>query len=415
MNVLVIGSGGREHALCLLLSSEATVFCCPGNPGIAEIATCWEYPFTDTDRLLQDCGAHEIGLVVIGPEDPLIAGLADILRAAGFNVFGPGKDAAQLEGSKAFSKDIMALAGIRTAKSVTTSDFSQAVFAITEFFRTGPGCVVKASGNALGKGAVVCKTKPEAIQAAHSMLNDLIFGDAGKTVVIEEFLPGDEFSLLTLVSDGTFYSLPVAQDYKRAFDGNNGPNTGGMGGYSPVARLAPGIIQKTEEDLVAPLVRYLVQEKMLFRGLLFTGVMVHEGTPYCIEYNVRFGDPETQSVTRRITGGFLSVLLACARGEAIPPITISEDAAVTIVVASDGYPDGPKKGYPITLPKETPKNVAIFHAGTKITDGRLVNSGGRVFGVTATGRSLEDARALAYETAKQIHFQGAWFRSDIAK
>jgi phosphoribosylamine--glycine ligase len=412
LRILVVGSGGREHALAWALHKEAEVICAPGNPGIAEDVETAPVAVTDQARLVKLARDRAIDLVVIGPEDPLLVGLADRFREAGFRAFGPGADAAQLEGSKVFSKALMAEAGIPTARHGAFEAPEPAKQFASALWAEGSGVVVKASGAALGKGAIVCDSLESANETIDDMLVRCTLGDAGKSIVVEQRLHGPEFSLLTLVSGEQYWSLPVAQDYKAAYDGNEGPNTGGMGSYSPVPSVPRPLVEQAEREVVEPLLRALATRGIDYRGVLFSGLLVHDGRPFCLEYNVRFGDPETQSIVCRLGRGLAAALLACADGREIPPVDVLDNAAVTVVVASRGYPEAPEKGFEVSLPSQP--SAKIFHAGTAHKDGRLINSGGRVFGVTGVGSNLAEARLKAYETAKAIQFEGAWFRSDIA-
>ncbi len=407
MKVFVVGSGGREHALAWKLSQESEVFACPGNPGIAQVAEC-----VDGDPVAV-AQAIRPDLIVIGPENPLIEGLADNLRALGFAVFGPGARGAQLEASKAFSKDLMAKAGVPTAAFGTFSDAAQAIEFARARYDAGYQVAVKASGAALGKGVVVCETFEEASEAIEMMMVDREFGDAGATVVIEDRLVGREFSLLTLCSGTSFLSLPIAQDYKRALDGDRGPNTGGMGTYSPCGWVSDELVRQSEAEIVAPLLSQLANDGIDYRGVLFSGVMVQDGVPYCLEYNVRFGDPETQTVMRRLGSGFLSALMAVAEGRAVPQVEVLDNAAVTVVMASGGYPGQYEKGRPISIPDGLSESVVVFHAGTLMRDGKLVTSGGRVLGVSEVGKTVDEARAKAYSAVSQIQFEGAFARRDV--
>ncbi|MBL8061324.1 MAG: phosphoribosylamine--glycine ligase [Chthonomonas sp.] len=411
MRILVVGSGGREHALVWKLSQEAEVIAAPGNPGMD--CECFDVSATDLVGMESLCQRLAPDLVVVGPEDPLVAGLGDRLRTAGFNVFGPNADGAQLEASKAFSKEMMLRAGVPTASSGTFTDPEEALAYSSERFEAGFQVVVKASGNALGKGVVICLTLDEAEDAIAEMMIEGAFGEAGRTVVIEDRLIGREFSLLTIVSDGQFASLPVARDYKRALDGDRGPNTGGMGTYSPCDWISPRLLAETEARIVQPMVNQMVSDGISYRGVLFSGIMVVNGSPMCLEYNVRFGDPETQSVVRRLGFGFGEVLMAAAKGEPLPAVEASSDAAVTVVVASAGYPGSIKKGLPIQL-EEMPEGVVVYHAGTKLSESQLVTNGGRVLAVSAIGKDLDEARELAYRGVAQVRFDGAFFRKDIA-
>jgi phosphoribosylamine---glycine ligase len=408
LRILVIGSGGREHALCWKLSQEATVFCMPGNPGMGSDAVC--VPSMPIESV-PDFVTHErIDLVVFGPEDPLVLGHADVLRSFGIPVFGPSKEGALLEGSKAFSKEIMLAAGVPTAKSATCSTLEEAQRACREMFAQGFQVAVKASGNALGKGVVVCDSLDESLAAVEQLRG---LGEAGSTLVIEERMFGREFSLLTLVSDSSILSLPVAQDYKRVFDGNLGPNTGGMGTYSPLDWLDVDLIVQTENEIVRPAIDELKRRGISYRGVFFSGVMVTQSGPKCLEYNVRFGDPETQTVMRRLGSGFADALLACAKGESIPAIEIHDNAVVSVVMASEGYPGTYPKGRSISNQIPPSESVKVFYAGVQKQDESLLTNGGRVLAVSAEAKTLEGARSKAYEAVGQISFEGMHYRKDI--
>lgn len=409
MRVLIIGGGGREHALAWKLSQEAEVHAAPGNPGIRSVAECHPVPVTDFDGLSLLAYALQPHLVVIGPEDPLIAGLADRLREEGFSVFGPGAEGARLEGSKAFSKSVMRRAGVPTARFENFTDPGAAKAFARHLFETGAGAVVKASGAALGKGVVVALDVEEAEEAIDAMLVERQFGEAGAEVVVEERLIGREFSLLTLVSPKGILSLPVAQDYKRALDGDRGPNTGGMGTYSPVSWVSEEQVREAERLIVEPMREAMGD----YRGILFSGIMATEAGPRCLEYNVRFGDPETQSVMRRLGGGLFDSLIAVAGGVAPRPIEVLDHHVVTVVVASGGYPGAVEKGLPIEL-GTVPDGGVLFHAGTALKDGQLVTNGGRVFGASGVGETLQEARTQAYAVATSVSFNGAFSRGDIA-
>lgn len=420
MKILIVGGGGREHALAWKLSQEADVIAAPGNPGIAECARCFGVPTTDHAGLIELAKAESVDLIVVGPEDPLVAGLADAMRDAGLTVFGPGKEGARLEGSKAFSKQLMKDAGIPTAGFGIFTDPLEAHAFVDQ---SRGKLVVKASGVALGKGVIVTDSGEEAHEAIDDILVEGAFGEAGRTIVIEERVAGKEFSLLTLCSDTGFYSLPVAQDYKRALDGDRGPNTGGMGSFSPVPWIPDALVRETEARVVEPILATLASRGTSYRGVLFSGLMVEDGRLNCLEFNVRFGDPEIQSIVMRLGKGFADALHACAIGAPIPPVEVLDNAAVTVVVASGGYPNQYEKGKPITIDSaamsltslvSSPAVVHAFHAGTAMKDGALVTSGGRVAAISASSASLSTARDLAYDLVKDVDFEGKYFRKDIA-
>jgi phosphoribosylamine--glycine ligase len=319
-----------------------------------------------------------------------------------------------LEGSKAFSKELMAVSGVPTADSGTFTDPLDAKDFAAELLRRDGAAVLKASGPALGKGAVICTSEAEIAETIRSMMVDRDLGAAGETVVVEQFLEGREFSLLTLVSGANMLSLPVAQDYKRIHDGGLGPNTGGMGSYSPVSWVDKSLVAETEERVVAPILASLAARGIPYRGVLFSGLMLSEGVPFCLEYNVRFGDPETQSVMPRLGQGFAEALLACAEGRPIEPVFIHRNAAATVVMASEGYPATPRTGFPIEMPKMSEDDALVFQAGTKLDGGVLKTAGGRVLSVTGVGENLEEARTRAYAAVGKIRFEGMQYRSDIA-
>lgn len=407
MRILVVGSGGREHALVWRFAQDGhEVAAVPGNPGTATLAANLSGTPLEAARVWRP------DLVVIGPEDPLVSGLADDLRSSGFVVFGPGAEGARLEASKAFSKALMAEAGVPTAPAGTFFDARSAVDYARSRFAIGREVVVKASGNALGKGVVVCDNLDEAIAACQLMMVDRAFGNAGDTVVIEDRLRGPEFSLLTIVSGEEYWSLPVAQDYKRIGEGDTGPNTGGMGTYSPVAAIRSEWVAEAEDRVVRPILTKLAKENISYRGILFAGLIVHDEQVHCLEFNVRFGDPETQTIVRRLGPGLAESLAQAAKGEGVTPVEVRPHAAVTVVVASEGYPGSIEKGRPITL-GAIPEEVVVFHAGTAMAPD-LVTNGGRVFGVSAIGDSVAEARLRAYQGVEAIHFEGMQFRRDIA-
>ncbi len=416
MRFLVIGSGGREHAICWKLAQEdLEVFAAPGSPGIAKVAEIYAgVSAADHEAVLSLASEIKPDCIVIGPEDPLIAGLADVLRNAGYPVFGPNQAEAMLEGSKAFSKKMMAEAGVPTAEYQAFTDPVEAKNYARALYSTGRKAAVKASGAALGKGVVVAETLEEALSAIDMMMVEKALGAAGSEVVIEEKLSGREFSLLTIVSGTSRWSLPIAQDHKRIGDGDTGPNTGGMGAYSPVAWVPDDMVRQAEQEIVDPLLAVMAEQGRVFSGCLFSGIMVQDGRPYCLEYNVRFGDPECQTLLRRLGPGFGAMLLASAKGEELMPLSIDSDAVVTLSLCSGGYPMSYQKGYEITFGLDI-QGVEVFHAGTRLTEeGKVVTNGGRVLSITAKAPTISEARSLAYKAADSINFEGKTLRTDIA-
>ena len=411
---MVVGGGGREHALCWALRRDlpaGDLFCAPGNPGTAELATNLPVAAEDLDRLVAAADAHAIDLVVVGPEGPLALGLADTLRAAGRLVLGPSAAAARLESSKAFAKEVMEAAGVPTARSGTFTKLEKALKAI----ETHPEpLVVKASGLAAGKGAIVCATRTEARQAVMAMLGQGVFGEAGRTVVIEEFLEGEELSVLALTNGRDLALLPAAQDHKRLGEGDRGPNTGGMGAYSPVGMADAALLARVEREVLRPTLEEMARRRAPFSGVLYAGLMIDgAGTPNVIEFNCRLGDPEAQVMLPRIGTGFLEAVVAAARGDAIPPLLVTERAAVTTVLAAAGYPDAPVKGAAVTIPDDLPDGTLVFHAGTRREEGSLRASGGRVLAVTGLGATFAEAQRVSAEAAERIQFEGKQYRRDI--
>ena len=416
MRLLVVGGGGREHALCWALRAEnpdADLYCAPGNPGTAELATNLPIAADDLDRLADAADMHGIDLTVVGPEVPLARGLADRLRAEGRAVFGPSAAAAQIEASKAFAKDVMTAADIPTAASRTFQELAPALAYVD---RHAEPLVVKASGLAAGKGAIVCATRAEAAAAVRSMLAERAFGDAGATVVIESYLEGEEVSVLAITDGRDIELLPVSQDHKRLLEGDAGPNTGGMGAYSPVAVATPALLDRTRREVLEPALEELRRRGSPFGGVLYAGLMVdRDGTPWVVEFNCRLGDPETQVVLPLVTGGLTDALWKVARGEGVTPVRRREGwASVTTVLASRGYPDRPAKGAAVEVPGELPPGVTIFHAGTSCDpDGVLRVAGGRVLNVTAVAPTFGEAQRLSREAADGVRFESKVFRRDI--
>jgi phosphoribosylamine---glycine ligase len=416
VRILVVGGGGREHALCWALrreNPEADLYCAPGNPGTADLATNVAIAADDLDRLADAADMHGIDLTVIGPEVPLARGLADRLRAEGRVVFGPGAAAAQLEASKAFSKEVMAAAGVPTAASRTFQELGPALAYVD---RHPEPLVVKASGLAAGKGAIVCLSRGEAAAAVRSMLGERAFGEAGATVVIEAFLEGEEISVLAVTDGRDVELLPVSQDHKRLLEGDAGPNTGGMGAYSPVAFATPALLDRARREVLFPTLEEMQRRRTPFSGVLYAGLMVdRQGMPWVVEFNCRLGDPETQVVLPLVSRGLTDAFWRVARGEGVGPIGRQAGrSSVTTVLAARGYPDRPAQGAAIRIPDELPDGVTVFHAGTtRSADGVLRVGGGRVLNVTAVAASFQEAQRLSREAADAIEFDGKIFRRDI--
>lgn len=415
MRLLIVGGGGREHALCWALrreNPESELYCAPGNPGTAELGQNLDIGADDLDRMADAADMYGIDLTVVGPEAPLAAGLADRLRAEGRAVFGPSAAAAQIEASKAFAKEVMASAGVRTAASRAFTDLRAAL----GFIDTHPEpLVVKASGLAGGKGAIVCTTRREATQAVRAMLERREFGAAGQTVVIEAYLEGEEISVMALTDGRDLELLPVAQDHKRLLEGDQGPNTGGMGAYSPVALASPGLLERVKRDILLPTLEQLQRLRTPFAGVLYAGLMVDAaGLPWVVEFNCRLGDPEAQVVLPLVAGGLTDCLSRVAHGETPTRLSPSRGAAVTTVLAAKGYPDAPEKGAPILLPDSLPDGVTVFHAGTvRGSDHVLRVNGGRVLTVTGVAAAFPEAQHLSCQVAESVQFEGKAFRRDI--
>lgn len=419
MDILVIGGGGREHAIVWALRKSpkaGTIYCAPGNAGIGQIAECVPIAVHEFDKLTVFAADKNVGLVVVGPDDPLADGIVDAFEAKNIPVFGPRKNAAEIEGSKTFMKDLLYKYDIPTA-SYEKFDNHEAALAYLNT-QQAP-IVIKADGLAAGKGVTVARTMEEARQALHDIMVAKVFGESGAQVVIEQFLEGQEMSILSFVDGETVRPMPAAQDHKPIFDGDRGPNTGGMGTYSPLPHIDPAIVEKAIETIVKPTAKALVAEGRPFRGVLFAGLMIQpDGTPTTVEFNARFGDPETQVVLPRLKSDLLDIFLAAVNGKlADVDIEWSDRAAVCVILASEGYPGSYPKGRPINgLEMSTDEEDAVvFHAGTALNEqGQYVTSGGRVLGVVGLGADIAEARQKAYEKAGRITFEGKQNRTDIA-
>ena len=417
MKLLVIGSGGREHALVWKLSQSAGVdriFCAPGNAGTAQLAENVPISATDLPALVRFAKENGVDLTVVGPDDPLAAGIVDLFHTEKLRVFGPTKSAARLESSKIFAKELMREHGIPTA---TAKTFSESETAIRYAEQLNFPIVIKADGLALGKGVIIAPDIDTAKSTISSMMNDGRFGEAGRRIVIEEFLHGTECSLHALVGGKSYRLLETACDHKRIFDGDKGPNTGGMGAFSPANNWNSEMATQFDTKIMRPLLRGLNQQGVEFRGLLFPGLMITTEGARVLEFNCRFGDPETQAILPRMKSDLLPLLEATIDGQ-IDNYTIEWDerACVAVVLASGGYPDKYETGKTISGLDEIAKlpDVQIFHAGTKRVNGQIVTAGGRVLAVTALGSTIEAARSRAYEAIAQIHFEGCHYRRDIA-
>ncbi len=416
MKVLVVGGGGREHAIVHALAKSPKVdalWCAPGNGGIAAEATCVDIKATDVDAMVAFAKENAMDYVVVAPDDPLALGMVDALEAAGIPAFGPHKNAAIIEASKSFSKDLMKKYHIPTAKYEVFTDMEQALAYVRS---EGAPIVVKADGLALGKGVVVAQTAEEAEDAVRSMMGDKKFGEAGARVVIEECMTGPEVSVLCFV-DGTHFSpMLSSQDHKRAFNNDEGPNTGGMGAFAPSPKYTPEIAQRCVDTIIRPTVEAMAKEGRPFQGCLYFGLMLTPDGPKVVEYNSRFGDPETQPVLSLLKTDLMDIMLACTNGTLDQlDIQWSDGAACCIVMASGGYPASYKKGYAISGLDSVGKDVLVYHAGTKLEGGKYYTNGGRVLGVTATADTLENAIAKAYDAVHGISFQGAHYRTDIGQ
>ena len=413
MNILVIGSGGREHALYWKLSESPQteqIYAIPGNTGMGAST---EIALDDHAAILRFVKEHEIGLVVVGPEVPLMNGLVDELEAAGIRAFGPRANAAEIEGSKSFAKDLMKKYGIPTARYEV---FTAAEPARAYIRQEGAPIVVKADGLAAGKGVIVAMTEQEALDAVDAIMEDHSFGDAGARVVIEEFMEGEEASLLAFTDGTTIRPMISAQDHKRAYDGDRGPNTGGMGTYAPAPVMTPEMTERAVEEILKPTIAAMAMEGRVYRGCLYLGLMVTADGPKVVEFNARFGDPETQVVLPLLDSDLVAIMCACADGTlADVPIRWKDGAAVCVVLASGGYPGHYDKGQEIHgLADAEAIGALVFHAGTAMKDGKLVTNGGRVLGVVGRGADISSAVDAAYAAATKISFKDAYYRKDIA-
>lgn len=414
MDILVIGSGGREHAICWSLKKSKDcnkLYCLPGNAGISEIAECVNISVMDFDAIVTFLKAHaNIGMTVVAPDDPLAAGLVDRLETEGFRVFGPNKAAAIIEGSKAFSKELMVKYGIPTAAYEEFTDYNLACEYVK---KSDYPLVVKADGLALGKGVIICNNVDDALTALKDMMIDAKFSSAGNKVIVEEFLVGKEVSILSFTDGKTIVPMVSSQDHKRALDNDMGLNTGGMGTFSPSKIYTDELAKEVYDTVIVPTMNAMNAENRKFKGVLYFGLMLTDKGIKVLEYNARFGDPETQVVLPRLKTDLLEIFSAII-DERLDEVNIewNDDAAVCVILASGGYPENYAKGVPIEIGK-LDDGIILFHAGTALKDGKLVTNGGRVIGVTALGETIEDARKKAYKNIENIKFDKMHYRTDI--
>ena len=416
MNILVVGSGGREHALCWAIAKSPKcnrLYCAPGNAGIADVAECVAVSGEDVNGLVTFAKNQAIELVIVGPEAPLVLGLVDALAAAGIKAFGPSAAAAELEGSKAFMKDLFAKYNIPTAAYGRFTNFDDAVAYVRQ---QGAPIVIKASGLAAGKGVILAQTEAEALEALDQMMIQKSFGDAGDEVVIEEFLDGEEASFFALVDGETALPLISAQDHKAAYDGDKGPNTGGMGAYSPAPVMTPELAQEIMDTIIQPTIDGMAAEGCPYKGVLFAGLMIKDGKPKTLEFNVRFGDPECQVLMVRLSSDLVEALDAAATGRLNEIKLIwREETALVVVMAAEGYPGAYEKGSEIKNLDQANviDDVTVFHAGTQAENGKILTSGGRVLGVTALGADVAEAQNKAYQAVDSIDWEQGFCRRDI--
>ncbi|NUO07528.1 MAG: phosphoribosylamine--glycine ligase [Candidatus Brocadia sp.] len=416
MKILIVGSGGREHALAWKIAQSPMVkkiFCAPGNPGIAEVAECVDIEAENIDGLYNFAVKQKIDMTVVGPEDALIAGIVDKFKDGHLNIFGPGKRAAIIEGSKAFAKTLMRKHDIPTADFKVFEDLKQAKKHLTacEF-----PLVIKADGLARGKGVFVCKTPEEAGKHLDGIMKEKIFGCAGDKVVIEEFLAGEEVSILAITDGNTILPLPSVQDHKAVYDSDKGPNTGGMGAYSPVPLITEDMHLSIEENILVPVIHAMKRENRTYRGVIYAGLIITSAGPKVLEFNARFGDPETQVLLMRMKSDLVPLLLSTAKNT-LEEVEIEwhDCASVCVVMTSKGYPDAYEKGFSISGLDSIKAldNVQVFHAGTSMKDGKVITNGGRVLGVTALGKNIPEAQKAAYGAIQKLSFEGAYYRRDI--
>ncbi|KKY01028.1 phosphoribosylamine--glycine ligase [Paraclostridium benzoelyticum] len=414
MKILVVGSGGREHAICYSLlkgKKVEEIYCAPGNAGISEIAQCLSIKDNDIDNLYKFAKENKIDLTIVGPEVPLVDGIVDKFEKENLRIFGPNKKCSMLEGSKAFSKEFMIKHDIPTAKFKEYMDLDEAINEIDSF---GYPVVIKADGLAAGKGVVIAKDKEEGIKALREMMSDKKFGSAGEKIVIEEFLKGIETSILAFVDNNTIVPMESAKDHKKVYNNEEGPNTGGMGTFSPSNIYDEQLSHIVKKEVLDKTLKGFKYDNLNYKGILFIGLMITEDGPKVLEYNVRFGDPETQSVLLRLETDLIEIIEAILENRLNEiHIKYDEKNAVCVMLTSGGYPESYEKGKVITGLDKVDEDIVIFHSGTKIINNKLVTNGGRVIGISAKGNSLEEASKKVYENIEKIKFEGMHYRTDI--
>jgi phosphoribosylamine--glycine ligase len=418
MKVLVVGGGGREHALIWKIAQSpkvSKIYCAPGNAGISAQAAIVPIKANDLNGLLEFALKEKIDLTVVGPEDPLARGIVDLFESKGLSIFGPSQKAAEIEGSKAFAKEMMKKYSIPSASFEIFEGREEAMAYVR---RNGAPVVVKADGLAAGKGVIICKTIEEAIRSVDQIMVEKVFGEAGNRVVIEEYLAGEEASYIAFTDGKTILPLASSQDHKPVFDGDRGPNTGGMGAYSPAPVVTDRVHERIVEKILRPVIQCMGEEGRTYKGVLYAGIMICEGVPKVLEFNARFGDPETQPVLMRMKGDIVPILEACMKGNLSQSvIEWDKRASVCVVMASGGYPGDYEKGKVIKGLEEVSrmKDVFVFHAGTALKDGQMVTNGGRVLGVTGLGRDIPKAIEKTYQAVKKISWDGVHYRTDIGQ
>ena len=416
MKILVVGGGGREHAICWKLSKEANVekiYCAPGNAGISNVAECIDIGDSDIENLLKFAKENQIDLTIVGPEIPLVAGIVDAFEKEGLKIFGPNKKCAQLEGSKSFSKDFMIRHNLPTAKYKEYTDLDKAISEIDSF---GYPVVIKADGLAAGKGVVIPENREDAITTLKEMMSDKKFGNAGDKIVVEEFLNGIETSILAFVDNDTIVPMVSSKDHKKVFEGEAGLNTGGMGTFSPSEIYTDELAKEVQEKILDKTLEGFKKDNLNYKGILFVGLMITEDGPKILEYNVRFGDPETQSVLFRLDTDLNKIIIAILENNLKDiEINYSKEEAICVMLTSGGYPESYEKGKVISGLENLDSDIVVFHSGTKFDNENIVTNGGRVIGITAKGKTVKEAGEKVYENIKKINFEKMHYRKDIWK